>query len=65
VSVAHSLYIHTSTVITAMSQNNNYSQQNPNNMPRRDPPKAPETIEYICGGTIIPPAELVALVADF
>jgi hypothetical protein len=33
-----------------MSQNNNYSQQNPNNMPRRDPPKAPETIEYICGG---------------
>jgi DNA-directed RNA polymerase subunit RPC12/RpoP len=33
-------------------------------MPRRDPPKAPETIEYICGGTIIPLAALVASVAD-
>ncbi|ORY21461.1 DNA directed RNA polymerase [Naematelia encephala] len=26
-----------------------YSQQNPNSMPNRDQPKAPEQIEYICG----------------
>jgi hypothetical protein len=44
-------FIHPS--IYTMSQNNeNYTQQNPNGMPRRDPPKAPETIEYICGGTL-------------
>ncbi|GFZ49010.1 hypothetical protein JCM24511_06759 [Saitozyma sp. JCM 24511] len=30
-------------------QPNQYRQQNPNALPSRDAPKAPEVIEYICG----------------
>jgi hypothetical protein len=37
----------------SMSQQpNQYRQQNPNALPSRDAPKAPEVIEYICGGTL-------------
>jgi hypothetical protein len=33
-----------------MSENTQYTSQNPNKMPQRKTPVAPETIEYICGG---------------
>jgi hypothetical protein len=33
-------------------QPNQYRQQNPNTLPSRDAPKAPEVIEYICGGAL-------------
>ena len=39
---------------STMSQQQRYQSQNPNGMPeRRVPPKAPEVIDYICGGTFL------------